>query len=369
MSIDLDCIVMGAGVVGLACARALALSGRDVVVVDPNYNIGMETSSRNSEVVHSGIYYPTGSLKAEACVKGRDLLYAYCDSHHVPYAKLGKLIVATSTKEQAEIERLLLKGTENGVDDLEVRTAAEVTRMEPEVACMGALWSPSTGIVDSHAFMIAMRGDLEDQGGMIAFDTRMTQGEIVPNGLALRFGDDAPLTARLVINSTGLHAPDMARLIDGYDDTLAPTAHYARGVYFGLSGRSPFSHLIYPAPEPGGLGVHATLDLSGQCRFGPDVEWVDEIDYTVDPVRGDIFYDRIRKYWPGLKDGQLVPDYAGIRPKIVGPDEPAGDFVIQGADAHRCAHLINLFGIESPGLTSSLALAERVAAMADRQLG
>lgn len=357
-----DSIVIGAGVVGLACARALAMAGKDVIVIERNYAFGMETSSRNSEVVHSGIYYPTGSLKASACVRGRDKLYAYCDEKHIGYKKLGKLIVATSEAEQGEIERLLVKGQQNGVDDLTLLTREETLAKEPYLNCTGALWSPSTGIVDSHYVMLAMQGDLEDHGGMVAFNTPVLSGDITDDGIIIETGGESPFTmkADLVINCAGLHAQDMAAKLSGFDASKIPPCYYARGVYFTLSGKSPFTHLVYPAPEPGGLGVHATLDLGGQCRFGPDVEWIDGIDYEVDPARGDIFYARIRKYWPDLKDGQLNADYAGIRPKVVAKGDPAGDFMIQGPDQHGCGPLINLFGIESPGLTSSMALAEDV---------
>lgn len=362
-----EAIVVGAGVVGLACARALAVSGREVVVVDKAPRIGWETSSRNSEVVHSGLYYPTGSLKARACVEGKAQLYAYCDERHVPYSRLGKLIVSTSEAEDAELDQLLDKGFENGVDDLERIPASRVKGMEPELSTRGAIWSPSTGIVDSHALMLAFLGEVEDAGGALALSTPVTRVQALDTGLHVETGGEAPmrLETDILVNAGGLHAQDLAHSIEGLDPAHIPERHLARGVYFSLSGRSPFAHLIYPAPEPGGLGVHATLDLAGQCRFGPDVEWVDAIDYAVDPARGDIFYDRIRKYWPGLQDGALRPSYAGIRPKIVGPGEAAGDFVVQGQGVHGLPGLVNLFGIESPGLTSSLALASAVVSELD----
>ena len=361
-----DAVVIGAGVVGLACARALALAGREVVVVEQAAKIGWETSSRNSEVVHSGIYYPTGSKKARACVAGRDALYAYCKTRGVAFAKLGKLIVSTSEAEDAEIERLLAKGRDNGVDDLELVGADRVREMEPEVRARGAVWSPSTGIVDSHGFMLSLQGELEDAGGMVAFNTPLQSGPIEADGVVLVTGGEAPmrLKAGLLVNAGGLHAQAAARALVGFDAAHIPERHLARGVYFSLAGTSPFSHLIYPAPEPGGLGVHATLDLAGQCRFGPDVEWVENIDYTVDPARAEVFYARIRKYWPALPDGSLLPGYAGIRPKIAGPGEAAGDFVIQGPETHESGPVINLFGIESPGLTSALAIADEVAGLA-----
>jgi len=365
---SIDCIVVGAGVVGLACARTLALAGRDVIVLEAGPSIGWETSSRNSEVVHSGIYYSAGSRKATACVEGRRKLYDYCAARSVPYAKLGKLIVATNEAEEVEIHALWKRGRANGVDDLELIDQSGVAHREPELTTRGALWSPSTGIIDSHALMLSLQGELEDAGAMIVFKTPVTGGHIEADGIYITTGGDAPMTlsSRLVINAGGLHAQEFARSLDGFEKSYIPPRHLARGVYFSLSGRSPFSHLIYPAPESGGLGVHATLDLAGQCRFGPDVEWVDSIDYTVAPERGDVFYERIRRYWPGLKNGALTPSYAGIRPKIVGPDEAAGDFVIQGPETHGCGPLINLFGIESPGLTSSLALADEVAKLAQQ---
>lgn len=363
---EIECIVIGAGVVGLACARALALAGHDVVIVEANYAIGMETSSRNSEVIHSGIYYPTGSLKASACVSGRDKLYEYCAQRGIAHQRLGKLIVATSDEDLSTIEGLLIKGQQNGVSDLKLISKKETLNKESELSCVGALWSPLTGIIDSHSFMLAMQGDLEDQGGMIAFNTPLVRGEANPGHVVLETGGEAPtrLQAKLVINCGGLKAQEIASAIDGFSIKHIPQRSLARGVYFDLAGRSPFSHLIYPAPEPGGLGVHATLDIGGQCRFGPDVEWIDKVDYQLDANRSQHFYNRIRQYWPGLKDGALKPAYAGIRPKIVGRGEPAGDFIIQGPDEHGSGPIINLFGIESPGLTSSLALAEEVLELA-----
>lgn len=367
----LDCVVIGAGVVGLACARAMARAGYDVIVLEAGYGIGMETSSRNSEVIHSGIYYPEGSLKASACVRGRKMLYDYCNSHHVPYSKMGKLIVATSEAEQAELSVLLQKGLVNGVDDLSLISRAEALSKEPDLNCTGALWSPSTGIIDSHTLMLSFQGELEDCGGMVVFNTPLERGEIVDDGIILHTGGAEPFSikARTVINAAGLHAQKTAESLSGFPAAHIPARHMARGVYFSLAGKSPFSHLVYPAPEPGGLGVHATLDLAGQCRFGPDVEWVNEINYDVDPARGDIFYSRIRKYWPGLKDGALAPSYAGIRPKVAGQGQPAGDFIIQGPKAHGSGPVINLFGIESPGLTSSMALAADVSAIGQDILG
>ena len=370
-----ECVVIGAGVVGLACARALAMAGRDVIILEAGPDIGMETSSRNSEVIHSGIYYPMGSLKASACVKGRDALYAYCQTHHINHAKIGKLIVATNLPEQEELTNLLKKGQANGVTDLELIDSKDAIAKEPGLSCLGALWSPSTGIIDSHGLMLAFQGEFEDHGGMIAFNTLFERAEVTDNGIIIKAGTADIMTSQpftlktqCLINAAGLNAQDVARNIEGFNRQLIPDRHIARGVYFSLRGNSPFSHLIYPAPEPGGLGVHATLDLAGQCRFGPDVEWIDEIDYNVDPKRGDSFYEKIRKYWPDLKDNSLIPAYAGIRPKVSGPGKPAGDFIIQGPQAHKSGAIINLFGIESPGLTASMALAKDVEVLANQIL-
>ena len=357
-----DCIVIGAGVVGLACARALAIAGYDVIVLEANPSIGMETSSRNSEVIHSGIYYPKGSLKAAACVRGRKLLYDYCESHHIPFKKIGKLIVATTHSEVDELSTLLEKGNQNGVEELEILSKSATLAKEPALECMGSLWSPETGIVDSHSLMLGFQGELEDHGGFLAFNTPLERSEIVDDGIILHSGGSDPfkIKARMVINSAGLRAQEVAENMNGFPKESIPTRHIARGVYFSLTEKSPFNHLVYPAPELGGLGVHATLDLAGQCRFGPDVEWIEEIDYDVNPARADLFYERIRKYWPQLKDGSLQPSYAGIRPKIVPRGLPNGDFVIMGPADHNSGNVMHLFGIESPGLTSSMAIAEDV---------
>lgn len=363
---SVECIVIGAGVVGLACARALSLAGHEVIVLEKNSGIGAETSSRNSEVIHSGIYYPTGSLKALTCVKGRELLYSYCEKHKIDHVKLGKLVVATSHTELQEIKRLLIKGQQNGVTDLQLLNREQTLVKEPNLSCMGALWSPSTGIVDSHSFMLAMQGEIEDHGGTIAFNTPVLGGEIRSETVVLHTGGETPyiVNCRLVINCAGLKAQNVAKKLKGLDSHYVPDQYLARGNYFSLSGKSPFSHLIYPAPEPGGLGVHATLDLAGQCRFGPDVEWVEDIDYEVHPSRGILFYEKIRRYWPSLRDGQLQPAYSGIRPKIVGAGEAAGDFIVVGPETHGGGPCISLFGIESPGLTASMALADSVLELA-----
>jgi L-2-hydroxyglutarate oxidase LhgO len=359
---QLDCVVAGAGVVGLAVARALALAGREVVVLDAAEGIGTETSSRNSEVIHAGIYYPAGSLMARFCVAGRRALYAYCREKGVPHRNCGKLIVATNADEDSRLADIRRRAAINGVDDMRILTRAEAQALEPNLTCTSALLSPSTGIVDSHGFMVALQGDAENAGAAMVFHSPVLRGRAVPGGVEIDVGGDDPITlrCRLLVNSAGLHAPALAARIEGMPPDRIPTAYYAKGNYFTLSGRSPFSRLIYPVPVPGGLGVHLTIDLGGQARFGPDVEWIDAIDYTVDPHRADGFYAAVRRYWPALKDGALQPGYAGIRPKIVPKGAPGQDFVVQGPQTHGLPGLINLFGIESPGLTASLALAEHV---------
>ncbi len=357
-----DCVVVGAGAVGLAVARALALAGREVVVLEQALGIGHGTSSRNSEVIHAGIYYPPGSLKARLCVRGRRLLYDYCASHGVAHRRCGKLIVATRDDEVAQLESLLAHGQANGVEDLRMISRAEALAMEPDLLCVAALHSPSTGIMDSHGLMLAYQGEAEQHGAMIAFGSRLLSARAVADGFELETGGSQAMRigARTLVNCAGLQAPDLARNIAGLPAQHVPGAWYAKGNYFTLSCRAPFTRLIYPPPEAAGLGVHLTLDLAGQARFGPDVEWVDRIDYRVDPRRCEGFYAAIRSYWPGLPDGALQPGYAGIRPKINAPSEPARDFVIEGPQTHGLPGLVNLFGIESPGLTASLAIAETV---------
>jgi L-2-hydroxyglutarate oxidase LhgO len=344
-------------------ARRLALAGREVVVLDKEVAIGTETSSRNSEVIHAGIYYPTGSLKARLCVAGKQLLYAYCEEHGVPHARCGKLIVATCEEQLPALRAIQRKAAENGVVDLELWPAERAAAIEPALRCTAALWSPSTGIIDSHALMLAFHGDAEDAGGMIAFGSPVLGGELHEDGILLDVGGAAPmrLLARVVVNSAGLHAPALARSLRGLDPATVPRAWLCKGSYFTLAGRSPFARLIYPVPHKDGLGVHVTVDLSGACRFGPDVEWVERLDYDVDPARAELFYAAVRAYWPDLPDAALLPGYAGIRPKIAGPREPAPDFRIDGPERHGVPGLVNLFGIESPGLTASLAIAEEVA--------
>jgi L-2-hydroxyglutarate oxidase LhgO len=359
---EVEAVVIGAGVIGLAAARALALAGHEVIVLERAYTIGFETSSRNSEVIHGGLYYPQGSLKARSCVEGRERLYAYCREHRVPHAALGKLIVATSEEEIPGVEKIEAAARANGVDNLEWLSASEAQRIEPELHCVAALLSPSTGIIDSHALMLAYQGEAEEAGAFVAFRTPVLGGQVRGDGFELSVGGDEPtvIRCRTLINAAGLYAPAVARAIEGVPLESVPPAYFCRGVYFTLSGKTPFRRLIYPVPVAGGLGVHITLDLAGQARFGPDVEWIGEVDYAVDPRRGDAFYAAVRRYWPGLRDNALQPGYAGIRPKISGPNEPAADFVVQGPAAHGIPGLVNLYGIESPGLTSSLPLADEV---------
>lgn len=363
MAESVDCLVIGAGVVGLAVARALAMRGLETLVLEAESAIGTGTSSRNSEVIHAGIYYPPGSAKASLCVSGKRLLYAYCEARGIEHWRYGKLIVAADQEQVQTLEKIEATGRANGVDDLRWLTAAEVRAIEPALSCVTALLSPSTGVVDSHGFMLALQGDLEDAGGTVALRSPVRRGRCHADGIHLEAGSDqlVELEARTVINSAGLQAQAVARQIEGLPPESIPPAAYAKGNYYALQGRAPFRHLIYPVPEPGGLGVHLTLDLAGQAKFGPDVEWVEKLDYTVDPARAERFYRAIRRYWPGLPDDSLRPGYAGIRPKLGGPGAPAPDFLIQGPEAHGVQGLINLYGIESPGLTAALAIAEHVA--------
>lgn len=357
-----DCVVIGAGVVGLAVARALALQGREVVILEAENAFGTITSARNSEVIHAGIYYPAGSRKADLCVRGKAMLYNYCAEHHVNHQRCGKLIVATSEGQVATLEGIRAKAAANGVNDMRMLSQAEAQAMEPNLQCHAALLSPSTGIVDSHGLMLALLGDAENAGAMLAVQSPVLSGVVTPDGIRLEVGGDVDTTllASTVINAAGLTAPDLARRIHGIPAHRIPPQYYAKGCYFTLAGRAPFSRLIYPVPEAAGLGVHLTIDLGGQARFGPNVRWIDEIEYSVDPADADNFYDEVRRYWPGLVDGALQPGYAGIRPKISGPGETAADFRIDGPGVHGVPGLVNLFGIESPGLTSSLAIAQAV---------
>ena len=361
-----DCVVVGAGVIGLAVARRLAQAGREVVVLEAAEGIGTVTSSRNSEVIHAGIYYKAASLMARMCVTGKKMLYQYCAEHGVPHKNCGKLIVATTPKEAEKLQSIRAHAEANGVLDMQMLSGEAARALEPALNCDAALLSPSTGIIDSHAFMLALRGDAEAAGAALAFRTPLLRARAVAGKIELDAGGDAPMTleCRLLVNSAGLNAPAVARGIDGMPLASIPRAYLAKGNYFSCSRKAPFSHLIYPVPEPGGLGVHLTLDMAGQARFGPDVEWVDNIDYAVDPARAARFYPAIRKYWPALPDGALMPSYSGMRPKIVPPAVASQDFVIQGPKDHGVAGLINLFGIESPGLTSSLAIADYVGELA-----
>jgi L-2-hydroxyglutarate oxidase LhgO len=355
-------LVVGAGVVGLAVARAAACRGHEVIVAEATGGIGNGVSSRNSEVVHAGIYYPTGSLRARHSTRGRRMLYEFCASHGVAYNKCGKLIVATNGDEQAKVESLLARGLQNGVEGLELIGSNATRALEPELSCTGALSSPESGIIDSHGYMLALWGELEDCGSRIAFETPVERMSYAAPHWRVQFGgnDAATVTFDAVVNSAGLGAQALARRVDGYPAPKVPPLVLAKGNYFGFAGRPVFSRLIYPTPVDGGLGVHVTLDMAGRMRFGPDVEWVEREDYTVDPGRAAAFYDRIRSYWPGLPDGSLVPDYCGIRPKLTGPRQAQSDFMIAGEPAHGLPRLVCLFGIESPGLTASLSLAEEV---------
>src|SRR5215468_2871573 len=357
-----DCVVVGAGVIGLAIARRLAEAGREVIVLEAAEGIGTVTSSRNSEVIHAGIYYKAGSLMARMCVAGKKALYAYCADHGIPHRNCGKLIVATTPGETEKLQSIRAHAEANGVDDMQLLTGEAARSLEGALNCDAALLSPSTGIIDSHAYMLALRGEAEDAGAALAFHTPLLRATVHASEIMIETGGAAPMTlaCSLLVNAAGLDAPHVARNIDGMPDALIPKPYLAKGNYFSCSAKAPFSHLIYPVPEPGGLGVHLTLDMAGQARFGPDVEWVDSIDYAVDPVRAERFYPAIRKYWPTLPDGALMPSYSGMRPKIVPPQVAVQDFMIQGPREHGVAGLINLFGIESPGLTSSLALADYV---------
>jgi L-2-hydroxyglutarate oxidase LhgO len=360
---DFDATVVGAGVVGLAVARELALAGRSVVILEAAGEIGFETSSRNSEVIHGGLYYPPGSLKARLCVPGKRRLYDYLAARGVAHERLGKLVVAVTEEEVPALERLAARGAENGVDDLKLLSATEARRLEPELNCAAALLSPSTGIFDSHGYMLALLGDAEAAGAALALRTPFEGAAAsAGGGFAVDTGgaEPASFTTAMLLNAAGLHADKVAAQIDGLAPEHVPKLRYAKGSYFVLSGRSPFSRLIYPLPSNASLGLHLALDMGGQTRFGPDVEWVERLDYNVDAGRADVFYGEVRRYWPGLPEGALSPGYSGIRPKLVGPGEPPADFRIDGPEAHGLAGLVNLFGIESPGLTASLAIAEEV---------
>ncbi len=357
-------LVVGAGVIGLAVARAAALEGHEVIIAEAAGAIGTGISSRNSEVIHAGMYYPTGSRRARHCVRGRRMLYDYCASHGVPHRKCGKLIVATDAAEAKKVEAIHAQGLRNECDGLTLIGGAQARALEPALSCVSALLSTETGIIDVHAYMLALRGDVEDRGGMIAFGTRVEELSRTSGGWRVRFsGKEAgSLEVDAVVNAAGLGAQSLARAIEGYPAERVPPLVLAKGNYFNFAGRPVFSRLIYPVPVDGGIGIHVTLDMAGQMRFGPDVEWLDREDYAVDPARADAFYARIRGYWPGLPDNSLVPAYSGIRPKLSGPGAPVADFMIEGPQQHGLPRLVSLFGIESPGLTSSLSIADEVAA-------
>lgn len=357
----IEVIIIGAGVVGLACASRLARQGHEVIIVERETAFGTGISSRNSEVIHAGLYYPPGSLKARLCVEGRRQLYDWCAGHDVPHARCGKLIVASHEEQAPALAAIAERARANGVDDLQEIDAARLRELEPELTAHRALLSPSTGIVDSHRLMLSLLGDAERHGAMLALASPVLGGHVADDGIVLRIGEDTEFKAQWVINAAGLDAPQLGQQIRSPASAHAPTAHYARGVYFSHAGKTPFSRLIYPIPEAGGLGVHLTLDLGGQAKFGPDVEWIGQPDYTVDPARMDRFVQAIRGWWPGLDASRLQPGYAGIRPKIVGPGQPDADFRIDGPDTHGVPGLIHLYGIESPGLTASLAIGDHVA--------
>jgi L-2-hydroxyglutarate oxidase LhgO len=363
MAEQVDCVVIGAGVVGLACAAAIAAAGREVIVLEAAHLIGSETSSRNSEVIHAGIYYDAGSLKARLCREGRDRLYAFCSERGVPHRRLGKLIVAESEAQVQRLGAIEKAARANSVDDLEWLSASQITSLEPAIIGHTALFSPSTGIIDSHAMMLALEGELANFGGMVVLGSPVTGGATSLDGIVLNVGGDDPVSikARTVINAAGLHAQSLAGSLDGMPRSAIPPIRYAIGHYYRMSGSAPCRHLIYPVPEDGGLGVHLTLDLGGQVKFGPDVRWIDDIDYRFDDSQRTAFTTAIRSYYPGLDIDRLSPDYTGIRPKLAGPGAPAADFRIDGADVHGVPGLVNLFGIESPGLTASLAIADHVA--------
>lgn len=360
---QIDCAVVGAGVVGLAVGRALALAGHEVIVLEAEGTIGSGISSRSSEVIHAGMYYPAGSRKAEFCVDGNRLLRSYLRDHRLPHRMLGKLIVATDPAEEEQLQAILDKGRNNGVDGLEPLSGVQATALEPALSCRSALLSRSTGILDSHALMLSLTADLEAKGGIVALKARVDGAVVTAGGVILSVGGAEPmrLRCRRLVNAAGLGAQKLASAMSGLPAALVPRLLLCKGNYFLLSGRMPFQRLVYPIPESAGIGVHYTVDMAGQGRFGPDVEWTGQADYTVDPDRAEVFYGRIRRYWPGLPDGALRPGYAGLRPKISGPGEAAADFMVQGPEIHGIPGLVNLFGIESPGLTASLALANHVA--------
>jgi len=363
MTDKVDVVVIGAGVVGLACARHLALAGLETIVLESEMHYGQGISSRNSEVIHAGLYYPAGSLKASLCRTGRESLYAYCEQRGVPHRQLGKWIVATTQAQVATLDQIAERAVANGCSEVFFLDGTQAHQIEPQIRAERVLVSPRTGIIDSHALMTSLLGDMEGAGGVIALDAPVTSGELRADDILLHVGGDEPMSmaARYVVNAAGLNAPEVAKSLVGFPAALVPTRCFAKGSYFSLRGISPFSRLVYPVPEVGGLGAHLTLDLQGAARFGPDVEWVDRRDYSVDAERIGKFYEAIKQYWPACDVTRLSPGYAGIRPKLGTPDRFHDDFVIQGAAEHGQTGLVNLFGIESPGLTACMAIAELVA--------
>ena len=359
-----DWVVVGAGVVGLAVARTLAIAGREVLVLEAEPRIGEHTSSRNSEVIHAGLHYQRGSLRQRLFPRAAHLLYAYCASHGVPHRRLGKLVIARNSEEAQRLRAHLAHAVAAGVSDLQWLEPYEAQKLEPNLACHAAYLSPWSGIVDSHALMLAYRAELEANRGMVVLRAPVTGGAITPGGIEINVGGMAPMTlrCRTLVNCAGHGAPPLARALANFPASAVPRSYFRRGVYFSVTAR-PFERLIYPIHGPGGMDIHAVIDLAGNVRFGPDTEWVDSLDYSVDPARAEAFYRSIRAFWPALPDGALSPAYAGIRPKISGPGEPAADFVIAGPADHGIPNLINLFGIESPGLTASLAIGEYVAGL------
>ncbi len=362
MAERVETVVIGAGVVGLAVARSLALTGREVLVLEREDLFGSITSARNSEVIHAGIYYAKDSLKARMCVAGRRMLYDFCIANGITAWNCGKLIVACTPEEVAQFQGIARRAWDNGVEDLREISAANARAMEPALRCDGALLSPSTGVVDSHNFMMALLGEAEAHDAMLVLNTVVDSIDAAEDGFVIRTGGDEPmaLLAREVVNAAGLDAAALAKTVAALPEDARPDAYFAKGNYFALTGKAPFSRLIYPAPVAGGLGVHITLDLQGRGRFGPDVEWIDQVDYSVDPARSDSFYGAIRRYWPDLPDDSLRPDYCGIRPKLSRGGKHADDFRIDGAEIHRLPGYVGLYGIESPGLTSSMAIADYV---------
>lgn len=363
MSFDFDAVVVGAGAVGLACGRALSRRGLSVLVLEKESAIGQGVSSRNSEVIHGGLYYPSGSLKARFCVQGRRALYAFLDSHKIDYRRCGKLVVATEEAEVSRIEAIFRQATANEVEGLEHLTGAQARALEPALNAHSAILSPESGVFDSHGYMLALQGEIEDAGGSVVVATPFERAEPLPGGgFRITAGGEggAVLTCRLLVAAAGLQAQDVAARVDGYPADHIPAGRFGKGVYFRLAGKAPFERLVYPPPIPGALGTHYRKDLGGQAVFGPDLEYVDAEDYSVDPARVTEFERYIRRFWPALPDGALTPDYAGIRPKLHGPGEPQPDFQLRGRDDHGINDLVALFGIESPGLTSSLALGEAV---------